>query len=304
MDLDSRQVRYVMQVAHDLNFTRAARQLHVAQQTLSESVNQLERQLGVQLFERSTQRVELTAAGQAFVEQAGALLRQVEQTIAVTLAAARSAENTVTTGSPDWPTGIELFRRGIDAYRASRADASVVLDPTPWIRHIDAVQQRRIDLGVTFLAEGDALPDGIECVELLRDSASWVYAAVDHPLAALDRVTIDDLLPYPVLFVARRDHPRLHDALAAHLRAHGVPATAEGNPVPSFASAAAHSMVADTVVWVSASMARSAPSGLRAVRVEGLDVPLRLVAFHRRGDDRAAGLAHHIAAAADASGAG
>lgn len=296
MDLDSRQLRYVLQVASDLNFTRAARQLHVAQQTLSESVNQLERQLGVQLFERSPQRVELTPAGHAFVEHAAQLLVQVESTITATRAAARAAQRTVVTGSPDWPSGIDLFRTGIDLHRRRHPDLNVVLDPAPWIEHIDAVLRRRIDLGVTIITGPDDLPDGIEAVPLIADSAGFVFAADDHPLTGLARVTVADAANYPMLFIARDDHPRLHDALAGHLRSHGITAAADANRTTSFASAVSHSMVGDSLVWVSASMASNPPQGLRSIRVDGLELPITLVAIHRTGDDRAAALAASIAA--------
>lgn len=297
MDLDSRQLRYVLRVAQDLNFTRAAKQLHVAQQTLSESVGQLERQLGVQLFERSPQRVELTPAGRVFVEHAAELLEQVERTVTATLAAARAAQHTITVGSPDWPTGIELFRRGIDAHRAS-SEVRIVLDPTPWVHHLDAVLRRRIDVGVTFVPEPGDLPDGLETIPLRSDSSGWVFVADGHPLASAEQTSPEELATYPIFFIRRDDHPPLHDRLAAHLRAHGLAAApADGGAPPSLANAVAHAMLGDALVWISASMASSPPRGMRAVEVPVLHVPLTLVAVVRRGDTNSRALAEAIAAA-------
>jgi DNA-binding transcriptional LysR family regulator len=60
-----RQLRAFLAVAQDLNFTRAAERLHLAQQAVSKSVAQLERELGVELLERTSREVRLTEAGEA-----------------------------------------------------------------------------------------------------------------------------------------------------------------------------------------------------------------------------------------------
>jgi DNA-binding transcriptional LysR family regulator len=63
-----RQLRAFVAVAEELNFTRAAERLHLAQQAVSKSVRQLERELGVALLERTTREVRLTAAGRALLD--------------------------------------------------------------------------------------------------------------------------------------------------------------------------------------------------------------------------------------------
>lgn len=64
-----------MAVAVERSFTRAARRVHVVQSAISTSVAKLERELGVQLFDRSRQQIELTVAGERFLAQAHELLR-------------------------------------------------------------------------------------------------------------------------------------------------------------------------------------------------------------------------------------
>src|SRR5919198_640447 len=67
--LEVRELRYFVAVAEELNFSRAAERLDMAQPPLSKAIRQLEAKLGVRLLERTTRRVALTAAGQVLLEQ-------------------------------------------------------------------------------------------------------------------------------------------------------------------------------------------------------------------------------------------
>lgn len=81
-DLDLRLVRCFTVVAEELHFGRAAAVLHLAQPSLSRHVRRLEGELGVRLFERSTQGTQLTEAGAAFLPRAEALLRSAAEATA------------------------------------------------------------------------------------------------------------------------------------------------------------------------------------------------------------------------------
>ena len=77
--MDLRQIEYVEAVARHANFTRAAADLHVAQPALSSAVRRLESELGVRLFDRTSRRVTLTAAGDAFLLRARRILDEIGQ---------------------------------------------------------------------------------------------------------------------------------------------------------------------------------------------------------------------------------
>src|SRR3989337_268334 len=79
--LDLRDLRYFLAVAEELNFTRAAERLHFAQQALSSAIRNLEADLGVQLFTRSTRHVALTAAGEALVGGARHVLESAAEAL-------------------------------------------------------------------------------------------------------------------------------------------------------------------------------------------------------------------------------
>jgi DNA-binding transcriptional LysR family regulator len=87
--MELRQLRYFVAVAEHLSFSRAARQLHLAQQSLSQQIGALERGLGVRLFDRDTRGTRLTGAGQEFLPAARAVLASADDAVAVVQRAGR-----------------------------------------------------------------------------------------------------------------------------------------------------------------------------------------------------------------------
>ncbi|MBV8305137.1 MAG: LysR family transcriptional regulator [Acidimicrobiia bacterium] len=183
-----RHLRVFVAVAEERNFTRAAERLHLAQQAVSKSVAQLERELGVRLLNRSTREVTLTAAGAALLEEAPGLLRGAERAFAHARAIGQGEEGRLRLGvSPAiGPEEVELLSR---AAHADAPELTIAVTPM-WPADVaSALRARTIDLAALRVP-----PPGR--VEQLTPVAELPVAAalpVDHLLAVRDTLAWNDL---------------------------------------------------------------------------------------------------------------
>lgn len=93
-------MEYAVAIAEELSFTRAAARYHIAQSGLSHQIGRLERELGTRLFDRTSRRVEVTAAGQVFVACARSVLQTVQETSAEIAALDGRVQGRLRVGSP------------------------------------------------------------------------------------------------------------------------------------------------------------------------------------------------------------
>jgi DNA-binding transcriptional LysR family regulator len=212
VDLDTRLLRAFVAVAEELNFTRAAQRLTLAQQALSAQVRQLEDRLQVRLFERTTRRVELTDAGRLLLPHARAVLAALDAGTAEVEAERRAAGATLRVGLSGTgmvPVAAETMRR----FRERHPDVSLL------------VANAGLDQPAAGLAEGDVdvafvrppfVDDGISMATVLTEPRFAVLPA-DHPLAGRDAVTPQDVVDEPWIWVEGAD-PRAREfwSLADH----------------------------------------------------------------------------------------
>ena len=191
MSIELRHLRAFIAVADELNFTRAAERLFIAQQALSAQIRQLEERVGAQLFERSTRKVELTPAGHALYEQAGPLLAGAEAAVAAARSAAapRASLTLGFVASVDHASCSDV----IADFTRRRPDSEVLIrfgdltEPTGGLRSGDA------DVAFVY---GPFDTSGLELRPLFTEPLGVAMAA-SHPLASVDDLTLDQVLAEP-----------------------------------------------------------------------------------------------------------
>ncbi|HEY3954906.1 MAG TPA: LysR substrate-binding domain-containing protein [Streptosporangiaceae bacterium] len=186
-DLEVRQLRYFVAVAEELHFGRAAARLDMAQPPLSRAIRDLERQLGVTLFERTTRQVKLTAAGEV-------LLRDARTALEAVAAAAHRARQAGST-SPRLRIALKadvdggLLPQILDAYGTDGAALPPELVLGGFGEQPQALRDGRADVALV-LCPFDGR--GLDSEPLLTEPVLVAVAAAD-PLAARTQLCLDDL---------------------------------------------------------------------------------------------------------------
>jgi len=145
-DLEVRELRYFRAVADELNFSRAAERLGMAQPPLSRAIRQLERRLGVQLFERTNRRVALTVAGRVLLDESEPALDAISAAARRTRRAGMITPTLVVTAKPGVATA--LLRRTVEAYGASPDAVEVEVAVSGFGEQADMVRDGRADVAV------------------------------------------------------------------------------------------------------------------------------------------------------------
>ncbi|MFD1515953.1 LysR family transcriptional regulator [Pseudonocardia yunnanensis] len=182
--VETRELSYFVAVAEELHFGRAAERLGIAQPPLSRAISRLERRMGVQLFERTSRRVTLTAAGEVFLAESRKALDAVDTAVLRAQQSGRP-DRLVLAVRPGTDPG--LLADVIRAYRRQpgAAEVEIVLtrDPVPAVRNGTA------DIAL-MCGRNDLV--GLDTVELTEQKPVALLPA-DHPLTALPAVTTADL---------------------------------------------------------------------------------------------------------------
>lgn len=145
--MDLRQFRYFVAVAEELNFSRAARRLHMSQPPLSLQVKAIEEELGAVLLERTRRRVELTEPGRLFLERARAVLAEVEGMGDAVRRAARGEAGEIRVAFTGSVPMFEAFPRFVQAFRERFPAVRVELGHLSTGAQLQAIADRRIDVG-------------------------------------------------------------------------------------------------------------------------------------------------------------
>lgn len=214
--IEVRQARYFLAVAENLHFGRAAEQLRMSQPPLSQAILQLERQLGVRLFDRSERRVRLTETGRAFAEECRKLVAAARHAHEVAAQAEAGLVGTLRIGVVTSALSEPLLGT-LSAFRAARPRVDVHLTEVDTGEGQEAVVRHEIDVAVI---RPSAPVRGLRVLPWRHDQ--FVLALPEgHPRAGAGPVGLAGFADEPWVWLRREASPDYHDQLTAVCRAAG-----------------------------------------------------------------------------------
>jgi DNA-binding transcriptional LysR family regulator len=197
--MELRHLRYFVAVAEELSFTRAARNLGIAQPPLSQQIQALEADLGVSLFLRTHHHVELTAAGRRLLGDARDILLRAEDAVAKVRRAALGEEGELRLGFVSTAIYEDTVPQLLREFRRLHPAVALHLEQLSTVQQVQALVNQRIDAG--FLRPPTAEPRLV--LRTITREALMLVLPVNHPLASSGRVRLQAVSNEPWVIVSR-----------------------------------------------------------------------------------------------------
>jgi DNA-binding transcriptional LysR family regulator len=214
--LELRHFRYAVAVADTLHFGQAAQRLHMSQPPLSQQIRQLEEELGTPIFQRTKRHVQLTKAGEMFIQEARVVLAHADHASRV---AERMGEGeagqliVAVAGPPDTQFFIDVFR----LFAKRHPQIRIALRSLSTTQQIDAIREGRIHAG--FMVP--PIDDPALAMETAFHQPIAIALPLDHPLARRRYVPLSALASERHIMFARHLGPHFFDAIVGACREAG-----------------------------------------------------------------------------------
>lgn len=192
--MEFRHLRCFLAVAEELHFARAADRLHIEQSPLSRAIKELEEELGVVLFARTTRSTRLTHAGSLFLVHVRRVFVALEQARESVKAAANGFHGQLRVALSDGITSSRLSKL-LARCRQEEPEIEIRFFEVPLSQQITGLHDDLYDVG---FAQSDEVGDGIVAISAWSDPL-MVAVPARHPLLAHRRIPLNELLRYPLV---------------------------------------------------------------------------------------------------------
>ncbi len=192
--MELRHLRCFLAVAEELHFARAAEKLHIETSPLSRAIKELEEELGVVLFARTTRSTRLTRAGKLFLEHVRRVFKALEQARDSVKAAANGFHGQLRVALSDGITPSRLPAL-LALCRQEEPEVEIRFFEVPLSQQIKGLHDDLYDVGFT---QSDEVGDGITAIPAWSDPIV-VAVPARHPVLAHKRIPLDELLRYPLV---------------------------------------------------------------------------------------------------------
>lgn len=277
--MEFRYLESFLAIAEELHFGRAAARMHLAQPSLSQQLQRLERDVGVELVSRTSHEVRLTPAGEAFRVEAERIVERAARAVAVARAAAQGHSGTVNVGF-NFPAGLSVLPPTLARLAADHPKVLAQL----WERRsgpqVEALLNHDLDVAFGY---GAPRPAQLQSRELLTLPVVAVVG-MQHPWARRKSIAMTELGERPCVLFRRSQSPAMHDAIVHAAVSAGTEllvAEEVDDPLGTAVVVSARPLVG----FCSAARAvRASIQGLVALPLTGPAPQLRLFAAWRAGE--------------------
>jgi DNA-binding transcriptional LysR family regulator len=216
--MELRHLRYFIAVAQHLNYSEASRRLHVAQPAISQTILDLEDELGVKLLFRTRRSVQLTAAGTTFLREAEDILSRADEARRLAQRAARGEVGSLGIGFFG-AASAPILPALVQSYRAKFPDVELHLYELNPDQQLAAFDDGRIDLGFSRPLPPERQSE-FEQKTVYTDCLAVAFPE-SHPLAKQKVVRLKSLVNEPFVQFHRKGAPGLFDEVIASCRQAG-----------------------------------------------------------------------------------
>jgi len=276
--MDLRHLRYVVAIAEERHFTRAAERLGIGQPPLSQQIKALEGELGVRLFHRLPRGVELTAAGEAFVPIARSALALAAKAVEAARRAASGEIGSLTIGFTGSASFNPLVPRAISRFRNAYPELSITLVEATTSKLLTALADGRID--VAFLRPAAGEVTGL-AVRPLPNEPLCIAMPSQHRLASCAEIELGQLAAEPFILYPRENGRSLYDSIIVACQNAGFSPDVV-QEAPQLASTINLVAAGVGVAMVPTSMQQILAPGVRYLRITGRSPSAHLAVAHCR----------------------
>ncbi|MDT5084739.1 MAG: hypothetical protein QOJ61_1782 [Mycobacterium sp.] len=267
--MELRQLEYFVAVAEEANFTRAAQRVHISQSGVSAQIRQLERELGHQLFDRSTRIARLTAAGAAALEPARAALAAASSMQEAVDEVAGLLRGRLSIGMVIGCTIRPLFI-AMEKFHRDHPGVEIAVQEGNSDRMIDTVRSGELD--VALIGAAGEPPDGLEAMTIVSENLAALMP-FGHRLAKRRRLALDQLDGEPIVSMPVGTGIRAAVDIGCAAAGFTPDITIEANAADTVADLAERGL---GIGVLSASMATAYQDRLSAIPLTGTPLPALL----------------------------
>lgn len=186
------QIRYFVEVANCLNFTEAANRLYVSQQAVSTQIGNLEKEIGVHLFLRTTKKVALTESGKILYEEWQDMLKRTDLALVKAVEAGTKVRMKVRIGIAEMSGIIDTISIALAKYSEISPDVEVECEILPFKRLEDLLQKKEAEVIVTLSSELSKY-SSVFNMRVISDLELGIFLSAKHPLSQRETLEIKDL---------------------------------------------------------------------------------------------------------------